>query len=264
MANTDESMRRWNQLAAELQAYQANLDEAWGDLDDVTIAKYLSGTASREEIDAVKKGIQEKPAIRELIDVVSEVFAAVDQPEWKPQPATASQFKWRTEPFVVLGETLQVWLDRAGQLMARGLESLAAEAGYQPAPEVAGVPMGRKLDGTLGSESDATTKPSPKERCWRIQVEEAGYLLTVRIRPATREDAWELRVEVTSDADPDIAGRAEFAISRPDDSPIVKEEIAAYADKFIEIGCGKWELTIQVDDDIRVLPLEIGSEPGES
>ena len=273
MANTDESMQRWNRLAAELQAYQAELDETWGDLDDATIAKYLAGNATPEEERLVEKEIRAKPAVRELVDVVRDVLSAVPPPPaaasvaaaarcpaWIRKPTNASPFEWRVNPFFVLEDSLHVWLDQAGELMARGLELLAADAGTQPATEWAAVPMNRQLD----DSKDKLEVEASNERCWQINLDEAGYLLTLRMRPTAAEDIWEVGVEISSDADPDLADRAEFAISRPDDFPIVKEKIARYANRFVEIVSGNWELTILVDNDIRVLPLAVGSRTDES
>jgi hypothetical protein len=82
MAGPGEAREQWERLAAELRAYQQAQRQAWGDLDDVQLARYLAGACSPPERAAVEQAMRDLPDVREVVDVLGSVLPAqrVDAP----------------------------------------------------------------------------------------------------------------------------------------------------------------------------------------
>ena len=49
MAGDPSADQQWQRVVAELRAHREAQQSAWGDVDDVTLARYLAGECSREE-----------------------------------------------------------------------------------------------------------------------------------------------------------------------------------------------------------------------
>jgi hypothetical protein len=76
MAGPSESREDWERLAAELRAYRQAQRQAWGDLDDLQVARYLDGACSPQERATVEQGMRDLPDVREVIDVLRSVLPA--------------------------------------------------------------------------------------------------------------------------------------------------------------------------------------------
>jgi hypothetical protein len=70
MAGPAESREPWKRLAAEVRAYQQAQRQAWGDLDEGQLARYLDGACSPAERADVERATRELPEVRELMEVV--------------------------------------------------------------------------------------------------------------------------------------------------------------------------------------------------
>jgi hypothetical protein len=94
-----ESREEWDRVAEELRAYRQTQRQAWGNLDDVLVARYLAGVCSPEEAVKVEQAMRNLPDLHEVIDVLRAV-----PPGWRTGPVVPSA---ATE---VAGGTRQGWL----------------------------------------------------------------------------------------------------------------------------------------------------------
>jgi hypothetical protein len=76
MAGPAESREPWDRLAAELRAYGQAQRQAWGDVDDIQLARYLAGASSPPERAAVEQAMRDLPDVREVIDLLRSVLPA--------------------------------------------------------------------------------------------------------------------------------------------------------------------------------------------
>jgi hypothetical protein len=90
---------QWTLVASELRAVRALQREAWGDVDDTLIARYLSGEASDEESRLVEQAIETHPKVRECVEILREVFDASAE-----EPSEAFQGR---EPTPVVSEDIE-------------------------------------------------------------------------------------------------------------------------------------------------------------
>lgn len=79
----DGGKEQWKRVAAELRAYRDLQQQAWGDLDNATLGRYLAGEVDTEERRQVESALNELPELRRLTDLVRDVLSdfepAVDQ-----------------------------------------------------------------------------------------------------------------------------------------------------------------------------------------
>lgn len=271
MSGLDQAMKRWQQVFDELRACRAERTERWGDVDDITLASYVDDTCSEEERSAVAEAMGEKSAVKELVDFLRtdvKVMRSVWGQSLASEAATSAALQ---ESDVAVGrrrsvlcEQLHVWLDNAGQLMADGVELLLGPA--RPFAVPASVPVRtrgsirsdvRGLRGETPREGEATTE----EYYWQIPVEELEYQLAMGFKCVAVPERWHMRCGIYSRVDPRIAERAHLAIAQPGALPIVESTLARLVGSHVELASGKWEVTITVGDDVRVLPVELGSPP---
>ena len=71
---------QWERVAAELSAYRSWQRQAWGDLDDATLGRYLAGEATPEERGRVEAAANRHPEVRQVLDLVREVLDEPDGP----------------------------------------------------------------------------------------------------------------------------------------------------------------------------------------
>jgi hypothetical protein len=76
MAGPAESREDWERLAVELRAYGQAQRQAWGDLDDIQLARYLAGGCTPPERAAVEEAMRDLPDVREVIDLLRSVLPA--------------------------------------------------------------------------------------------------------------------------------------------------------------------------------------------
>jgi hypothetical protein len=83
MAGPAESREPWERLAAELRTYGHAQCQAWGDIDDIQLARYLAGACSPSERAVVEQAMRDLPDVREVIDLLRSILPA---PEVEPIP----------------------------------------------------------------------------------------------------------------------------------------------------------------------------------
>jgi hypothetical protein len=76
MTRQPEPREQWEGVAAELRAYRQAERQAWGDLDDIQVARYLAGVCSPQERAAVEQAMQTLPDVRDVIEVLRAVEPA--------------------------------------------------------------------------------------------------------------------------------------------------------------------------------------------
>lgn len=69
MATQGHSPEQWARLVAELRAEDQRRREVWGDVDDETLALYLSGDCTPEEKQRVESAMAQFPAVREALEL---------------------------------------------------------------------------------------------------------------------------------------------------------------------------------------------------
>jgi hypothetical protein len=94
MEATFEADTRWERIVSELRAQRAAQKEAWGDLDNATLGRYLAGEVSAAERAEIERLLEGLPDLRYLTDVVRDVLA-----EFEPVAAPAP---FQAPPPVVL------------------------------------------------------------------------------------------------------------------------------------------------------------------
>ena len=128
MATTNRPREVWERIAADLKAYRSAQRSVWGGLDELTVARVLSGTASTEEHARVSRIVAMNPAVAELLDLVRGVVsvaapartgmsvAAAARQKGVPQMTVQSAIHrgelpaTRTaEGFVILDDALAAW-----------------------------------------------------------------------------------------------------------------------------------------------------------
>jgi hypothetical protein len=264
MSGSEQAMKRWRQTVDELRAYSAKRTELWGDVDDITLASYVDETCSEEERRAVEEAMEQKPAVRELVDFLRNAIRPVWVQQLAGEAATSaasqeSDVAWEQHRSM-LCERLRVWLDHAGQLMADGVELLLGPARPLAVPIRTRGSSRSALRG-LGPETPDDDASATTEYRWQIPVDELGYQLSVGFRRVASPEGWHVRCGISSPTDPRIAERARLQIAQPGASPVVQSTLAHLAGEYIEVASGEWEVTITVGDDIRVLPIQLGSPP---
>jgi DNA-directed RNA polymerase specialized sigma24 family protein len=84
---------QWDRVASDLRAYRERQRQAWGDLDDTMIARYLGGEVTEEERERIERAMREFPNVGECVEIVGEILGAVPS----SVPATAMSDRQRAE-----------------------------------------------------------------------------------------------------------------------------------------------------------------------
>lgn len=232
MTTPESELQRWEKIAGELRAYRKALRETWGDVSDVVLANYVAGAATPEETLAVEMAMKERPAVRELVEVVRESL----MPVWVTRPAKSGAVSTERKIVMLLREALRLSVDDARRAIAQGVEYLIRPA---QAPAV---------DMALGSSTD--------EVCWLIPAENSGVELSIRAKATAEPGKWLLGCELLGD--PAVAKEAWFSLSKPNGLPLVDAELAKFKGRFVELAAGPWELTVTLNDVVCVVPIIVG------
>src|SRR5262245_22977813 len=70
MTRQRDSGGPWERVAAELRTCRDAQRQAWGNLDDITVARYLAGACSPQERAEVEQAARSLPDVRDLIEVL--------------------------------------------------------------------------------------------------------------------------------------------------------------------------------------------------
>src|SRR5277367_2368347 len=78
MASEFDPTEQWDRVASELRAHKQSQQQAWGDVDNATLGRYLAGDLSGEERQQVEQALSELPELRRLTDIVRDVLDELD------------------------------------------------------------------------------------------------------------------------------------------------------------------------------------------
>jgi hypothetical protein len=105
----------WDRVASELRAYRDAQQQAWGQIDNATLGRFIAGDLSSDEQRHIEQALQERPELRKLTDLVRDVLADFEPaaepakappipapaprilPFPKPQPTRSSVVRWVTK-----------------------------------------------------------------------------------------------------------------------------------------------------------------------
>ena len=87
MAIEFDPTEQWHRVASELRAYKETQQQAWGDIDNATLGRYLAGELSGEERARVEQALTQYPELLKLTDVVRDVLEEFDPAAPQPLPA---------------------------------------------------------------------------------------------------------------------------------------------------------------------------------
>jgi hypothetical protein len=79
---------QWDRVASELRACREAQQEAWGDVDNAMLGRYLADDVTPQERRRIEKDLEHHPELRKLTDLVSDVLR--DCEVASPQAARAS------------------------------------------------------------------------------------------------------------------------------------------------------------------------------
>jgi len=74
MSSESDQTGQWERIARELRACKESQRQAWGDIDNTTLGRYLAGDASGHELASVENALEELPELRKLTDLVRDVL----------------------------------------------------------------------------------------------------------------------------------------------------------------------------------------------
>ena len=89
---------QWDRVASELRACREAQQQAWGDVDNATLGRYLAGDVTPAERLRIETELQHRPELRKLTDLVSDVLRDCEpvaapekaRPAFLPFPAAKS------------------------------------------------------------------------------------------------------------------------------------------------------------------------------
>jgi hypothetical protein len=87
MATAFDPDKPWEQVHAELRAQRSAQKQAWGDLDDIVLGRYLADEVDSAERRRIETVLDERPELRQLTDLVRDVLAEFE-PTAAPSPVT--------------------------------------------------------------------------------------------------------------------------------------------------------------------------------
>ena len=74
MSSDHGADEHWERVASELQAQRQAQQQAWGDVDNATLGRYLADDVTPEERRRIETALNERPELRKLTDLVSDVL----------------------------------------------------------------------------------------------------------------------------------------------------------------------------------------------
>jgi hypothetical protein len=140
MAIEFDPTEQWDRVASELRAYKQTQQQAWGDVDNATLGRYLAGELSGEERARVEQALAQYPELLKLTDVVRDVLdefepTASRPPSDRPQILAFPQPRPARKPFARFFHSRGALVAAACLLLALGL-SMGGVHLYTQSPQV--------------------------------------------------------------------------------------------------------------------------------
>ena len=83
---------QWERVASELRAYRDYQQQAWGDIDNATLGRYLAGELDFDERHRVETALDERPELRKLTELVRAVLVANNTAKWDESNLRVASF----------------------------------------------------------------------------------------------------------------------------------------------------------------------------
>lgn len=132
----------WEKVARELHSRKLAQQQAWGDVDDLDLGRYLAGDLSSAETSHLEDQLDAHPELRALTDLVRDVLDGVGEVESAEEPAPVLRFE---KPARNRHRVLTFLRRRASVLAAACLLIILGtampQAGYFSAPHSASTGM---------------------------------------------------------------------------------------------------------------------------
>lgn len=246
-------MNPWKRVTEMLQAYREQQRAMWGEVDDVAVARYLAGTCTLSEKDAVEKAAKDHEAVAELLQVLHAIAAAPEGAEDPgvvvvPFPGMQEDLAAAAVPFpgvplspigafwdvagmaARLFEGLTARLDEAGRVVAEGLKAALA-----PPEPVFALQMKEMKE----KESDR-----PGEAVWTIPLPDAGGQLTLTVAPDPSPGEWTVQIKVDMPAGVELDKGADLKITDEHGDDKSPGPLADFLDRPIFLTDGVWQVKL--------------------
>src|SRR4051794_23937798 len=86
MSSSFDQRGSWDRVAAELRACKDSQKQAYGDVDNATLGRYLAGDMDAAEMASLQQALDELPELRKLTDLLQDVLRDLEPIE-APPPA---------------------------------------------------------------------------------------------------------------------------------------------------------------------------------
>ena len=124
----------WDRVASELRACREAQQEAWGDVDNATLGRYLAGDVTPQERRRIEAELRERPELRKLTDLVSDVLRdCAPAAATNATPATLPFTAARTAPKSAAGRWRRWAAVAAAACLLLGLTYTVLPKGAGPA-----------------------------------------------------------------------------------------------------------------------------------
>ncbi len=252
-----DARERWDEFAATWLRYREDQQQSWGDVDDLTLARYLAGTTSETEDRRIEAEMAAHPVLKEAVEFMRALPGIAPEPVAAAAEVPEAGRLWQSlEGVWQLPESLRVWVDDQRQMLAEGLEKLGAG----PRPLAASL-----LD--HDEETSAIT------RAWLVPVPEVEPPVYLSIQVTLREDAWDVGLILIDAVTPPISASESpsfdslltdtevvFAPLDPDSGLL--EQVVTLRDLLrwpIPLESGQWTIRLTLPGGTPMtIPLELG------
>ncbi len=155
----------WNQVASELRAYREAQQQAWGEVDNATLGRFIADDLNGDERRQIEQALQEHPELQKLTDLVRDVLAdfepAAERTPAPPIPAPTPRIlpfphKQPGRPSVVR------WVKQRSGMFAAACLLLA----------VSGALLDSRVSSTLFGD---TTAPATPDRSLAVAMAPSGH-----------------------------------------------------------------------------------------
>jgi hypothetical protein len=140
MAIEFDPTKQWDRVASELRAFKQTQQQAWGDVDNATLGRYLADDLSPDERLHIEEALTQLPELRKLTDIVRDVLdefdpaAPLPQLEAEPKQLLFPQPRSTVKPFSRILRQRGTLLVAAGLLLAFGLTLAGMQMFMPPKP----------------------------------------------------------------------------------------------------------------------------------
>lgn len=100
MASEFDPAEQWERVAAELRTHKQTQQQAWGDIDNATLGRYLAGDLADDERQSIEQALTQLPELRKLTDIVRDVLDEFDPAAPVPLPEAPQVLPFPPQAFV--------------------------------------------------------------------------------------------------------------------------------------------------------------------